>query len=136
MDIDKAWQFDRGHWELIDHLVWAYYDHENLDSPEEMFYLAGYNANSSLTLGKWGLSFHVDVHLPYPKTSYGGKPVAKPKYPYFVLIFLVVEYVPVYVVDFPSLLMLLNQVSTIVGQTEELYQAHEPIEEAFVKKYQ
>jgi hypothetical protein len=129
MDIDKAWKFDRGHWEIIDHPMSAYDDRENLDSPEDMFYLAGYNANSSLTLGRWGLAFHVDVHLPYPRSSYKDKPISKPKYPYFVSIFLVVEYVPIYVVDFPSLLMLLHQVSTIVGQTEELYQDSKHIED-------
>ncbi len=129
MDIDKAWKFDRGHWEIIDHLMWAYDDRENLDSPEDMFYQAEYNANSSLTLGRWGLAFHVDVHLPYPRPFYKDIPVAKPRYPYFVSIFLVVEYVPIYVADFPSLLMLLHQVSTIVGQTEELYEASKLIEE-------
>jgi hypothetical protein len=127
LDYDKAWKYDRGHWELIDHLILDYEDRESRDGLEDMFYLAGYNANSSLTLGRWGLPFYVDVHLPYPQTVYKGKPVAKPRYPYFIAIFLVVEFIPIYVVDFPSLLMLLHQVGAIVGQSEVLYEEFMPV---------
>ena len=122
MDMSRAWKYNRGSWEEIDDLLWPFYDNENPNSHEENFLLAGYDYNSNLTLGRWGLSFHVDVHFPTPPFAHVGRPVVKPLYPYYVHIFLVCEYIPVYVVDFPSLLMLLNQVSTIVGQTEELYE--------------
>jgi hypothetical protein len=129
LNIDKAWKFDSGQWEIIDDIRMLFCYTNGISAPEEMFYLTGYNYHSSLTLGIWGLPFYIDVHTKYSKTQYKGKPVEKALYPYYVAVFFADHYESIYVVDFPSLLILLSQVSTIIGQAEQLYRANETVED-------
>ncbi len=106
----SAWKFDRGHWEEIDDSEMEHYLRQEKHSFPEALYAAGYALTDVILLGDEDGAFFVEVHHPHGRGR-------KPRYPYYVTVCTGGSFIieTIYVVDFPSLLTLLNQLTNPIS---------------------
>jgi hypothetical protein len=109
----KAWEFDRGSWQLVEEGIYICLREEDGPDLEEAIRQAGYESRMPIRLGMPKSSFRVEVY-----TSQKGDNVPSPRYPYFVGVQMLTDYECIYVTDFPSLISLLIQLGTIVDKVQ------------------
>jgi hypothetical protein len=102
----KAWKFCYGHWEEIEDILCF----EGSDDKYQRIELAGYDVRKAIVLGRWGSKLRISIYLETLKAYYQDKNVKKPQYPYYVSISFFYQHKSIYVVDFPSLFLLLSQI--------------------------
>ncbi len=101
-----AWKFDRGQWEEIDDSEMEHYLRQEKNRFPQALLAAGYEILGSVLLGDEDGAFYAHVHYPHGH----GK---EPRYRYCIIVCTGGSYLieTIYVVDFPSLLTLLNELA-------------------------
>ncbi len=104
----KTWKFNRGSWSTTEDTIYSQRDKDENLSEEEVYRNAGYEPLSLIELGEGGSSFQTEVYIAIQSKD---PPIAKT--PYVAVISLTTETQVIYITDFPSLIMLLSQLSSI-----------------------
>ena len=108
----KAWKYDRGSWGLVEEVIYSRLGEEGPD-PDEAIRQAGYEHRTPIKLGVPSSRFFAEVY-----TFQQGENALSPRYPYFVGVQMPTDYESIYVTDFPSLISLLGQLSSIVDKVQ------------------
>lgn len=103
-----AWKFDRGQWEEIDDSEMAHYLRQESHSFPKAIYAAGYDLTGVILLCDEDCAFYVGVHHPHGRGKVS-------RYRYSVTVCTGGSFIieTIYGVDFPGLLTLRNQLTTI-----------------------
>jgi hypothetical protein len=127
MGSQRAWRFYHGLWEEIEDIVGL----EKADNKYEQIKLAGYNVDKAITFGEVGSKFRIEIYAETLKAYYNDKSAKKPLYPYFISVSLIYQQKYIYVVDFPSLFLLLHQLYPMLTlqQADQLRQIVDSMEE-------
>lgn len=113
-DEPQAWRFNRGMWEEVEEIIYHSLKEDDDTPTDEIFSKAGWTENPILTLGSLaGKQLFVEVQA--PRLGVGS---IQPPYPYHIEILIGLGIEIVYAVDFPSLVMLLSQLGSIVKNVE------------------
>ena len=105
---DRAWLFDRGTWSEVAEDIYSIAGKgDNLDL-SNAFRKAGYEEKPIIQLGSTENGFSVEVY-----ESANGKDVPVPRTPYFINVMIGSNVECIHVTDFPSFVMLMDQLSAI-----------------------
>lgn len=110
---ERAWKFERGIWSEFQEGVFARLRRKEVGDLPGALRSAGYVAEPVIKLGnvdQWG--FAVEV--------YSAAPGQAPDYPYYALVNLGPDVECIYITDFPSVIMFMSQVGSIVGELGKL----------------
>lgn len=107
-----TWKFERGAWAGIPDVM----DRDSVEDRHDIIEKAGYKSKYGMHYGSFEKGLDVEVYM--------ARQDGNPAHPYFLDITIGKTSEYVYVGDFPSLLMLLRQISTIEGNLSELPEDH------------
>ncbi len=107
---DRAWFFERGTWSEVTEDIYSGAGEEGQPDLSTAFRQAGYVETPIMRLGSIERGFAVEV---YEAARDDSAPAARTPYLINVMVGSAVECL--YVADFPSLMMLMNQFSTIAS---------------------
>jgi hypothetical protein len=107
--INTSWEFNRGIWSVTEETVYSQAREDDPRTWEQLYQQAGYEPQAHIQIGNTDSSFFAEVF-----TASRGKDAPTAKTSYLVQVSLPTEVQSIYVVDFPSLTMLLSQLSNIV----------------------
>ena len=109
---DRAWLFSHGTWSEIDEGVYSTARKEENPDLTSAFRLAGYAEKPIIQLGSIEKGFSVEVH-----EAASGKDAPASRTPYFINVMVGSKIECIYVADFPSFVMVMDQLSVIARST-------------------
>jgi len=106
---DRAWLFDHGTWGEDTEDIYSRAGEEDQPDLSTAFRQAGYDENPIIQLGSTEHGFSVEVY----ESANGRGNVPIPRTPYFINVMIGSNVECIYVTDFPSFVMLMDQLSAI-----------------------
>lgn len=108
-EVDRAWSFERGTWSEVAEDIYSRAGEENQPDLSTAFRQAGYEEKPIIQLGSIEHGFSVEVY----ESANGRKGAPVPRTPYFINVMIGSSVECIYVTDFPSFVMLMDQLSAI-----------------------
>lgn len=108
---DTTWKFNQGSWTPTEDITYNQLEDKKI-TWEETLQSVGYETRSTIQLGNSLSSFYTKIY-----TASKVKDFPQAQAPYYLEVIMPLETQSIYVADFPSLVILLNQLSTIIEAT-------------------